>query len=168
MEKACFIAKMSGPAIVRPASSDFWKVPGVWQLENFSPGQGLPLLFKISFEIRTNLSWVRLFAPKSWQPCWIPVHKYGENRWMEPLSATDPDTPWATFTLSCSLPKKNQLNIDVNNTILQERCRQVSKKGGKHGLYGNPDTSHLQAPINSRRIQLQESLPILHKVSKLI
>ena len=106
MEKACFIAKMSGPAIVRPASSDFWKVPGVWQLENFSPGQGLPLLFKISFEIRTNLSWVRLFAPKSWQPCWIPVHKYGENRWMEPLSATDPDTPWATFTLSCSLKKK--------------------------------------------------------------
>ena len=43
-----------------------------------------------------------------------------------------------------------------------------AKKGGKHGLYGNPDTSHLQAPINSRRIQLQESLPILHKVSKLI
>ena len=37
-----------------------------------------------------------------------------------------------------------------------------AKKGGKHGLYGNPDTSHLQAPINSRRIQLQESLPILH------
>ena len=27
--------------------------------------------------------------------------------------------------------KKNQLNIDVNNTILQERCRQVSKKGRK-------------------------------------
>ena len=75
---------------------------------------------------------------------------------MEPLSATDPDTPWATFTLSCSLQKK-QLNIDVNsevfnlkpNTILQERSRQVSKKGGKQGLYGNPGTAHLQAPITS-------------------
>ena len=75
---------------------------------------------------------------------------------MEPLSATDPDTPWATFTLSCSL-QKTQLNIDVNseafdikpNTILQERCRQVSKNEGKHGLYGNPGTAHQQAPFNS-------------------
>ena len=25
LEKAYFIAKMSGPAMVRPASSDFWK-----------------------------------------------------------------------------------------------------------------------------------------------
>lgn len=74
---------------------------------------------------------------------------------MEPLSATDPDTPWATFTLSCSL-QKNQVNIDVNsevfnlkpNTILQEKAT-VSKKGGKQGLYGNPGTAHLQVPINS-------------------
>ena len=27
LEKAYFIAEMSGPAIVRPASSDFWKAP---------------------------------------------------------------------------------------------------------------------------------------------
>ena len=27
LEKAYFIAKMSDPAMVRPASSDFWKVP---------------------------------------------------------------------------------------------------------------------------------------------
>ena len=27
LEKAFFIAKMSGPAMVRPASSDFWKAP---------------------------------------------------------------------------------------------------------------------------------------------
>ena len=27
MEKVYFIAKMSGPAMVRPASSDFWKAP---------------------------------------------------------------------------------------------------------------------------------------------
>ena len=27
LEKAYFTAKMSGQAIVRPASSDFWKVP---------------------------------------------------------------------------------------------------------------------------------------------
>ena len=27
LEKAYFIAKMSGPAMVRPASSDFWKCP---------------------------------------------------------------------------------------------------------------------------------------------
>ena len=29
LEKAHFIAKMSGPTMVRPASSDFWKAPGV-------------------------------------------------------------------------------------------------------------------------------------------
>ena len=27
IEKAYFIAKMSGPTMVRPASSDFWKAP---------------------------------------------------------------------------------------------------------------------------------------------
>ena len=27
IEKAYFIAKMSGPTMVRPASSDFWKTP---------------------------------------------------------------------------------------------------------------------------------------------
>ena len=27
LEKAYFIAKMSGPTMVRPASSDFWKAP---------------------------------------------------------------------------------------------------------------------------------------------
>ena len=27
LEKAYFIAKKSGPAMVRPASSDFWKAP---------------------------------------------------------------------------------------------------------------------------------------------
>ena len=27
LEKAYFIAKMSGPTIVRPVSSDFWKAP---------------------------------------------------------------------------------------------------------------------------------------------
>ena len=27
LEKAHFIAKMSGPTMVRPASSDFWKAP---------------------------------------------------------------------------------------------------------------------------------------------
>ena len=29
LEKAYFIAKMSGPTMVRPASSDFWKAPYV-------------------------------------------------------------------------------------------------------------------------------------------
>ena len=32
LEKAYFIAKMSGPAMVRPASSDFWKAPLVQRL----------------------------------------------------------------------------------------------------------------------------------------
>ena len=27
LEKAYFIAKISGPAMVRPASSDFWEAP---------------------------------------------------------------------------------------------------------------------------------------------
>ena len=27
LEKPCFIAKITGPAMVRPASSDFWKAP---------------------------------------------------------------------------------------------------------------------------------------------
>ena len=27
LERAYFIARMSGPAVVLPASSDFWKVP---------------------------------------------------------------------------------------------------------------------------------------------
>ena len=27
LEKAYFIAKVSGPAMIRPASSDFWKAP---------------------------------------------------------------------------------------------------------------------------------------------
>ena len=31
LEKAHFIAKMSGPTMVRPASSDFWKAPGVYK-----------------------------------------------------------------------------------------------------------------------------------------
>ena len=31
LEKAQFIAKMSGPTMVRPASSDFWKAPGVYK-----------------------------------------------------------------------------------------------------------------------------------------
>ena len=30
LEKAHFIAKMSGPTMVRPASSDFWKAPSVY------------------------------------------------------------------------------------------------------------------------------------------
>ena len=34
LEKAYFIAKMSVPAMVRPASSDFWKAP----LERNTPG----------------------------------------------------------------------------------------------------------------------------------
>lgn len=45
----------------------------------------------------------KLFAPMSWQPCWIPAMRYGTNLCMEPLSCTDPDTPWATFTRSPSL-----------------------------------------------------------------
>ena len=28
--KAYFIVKMTSPAMVQPASSDFWKVPRVW------------------------------------------------------------------------------------------------------------------------------------------
>ena len=31
LAKPYFIAKMSGPAMVRPASSDFWKAPGVYK-----------------------------------------------------------------------------------------------------------------------------------------
>ena len=31
LEKAHFIAKMSGPTMVRPASSDFWKALGVYK-----------------------------------------------------------------------------------------------------------------------------------------
>ena len=31
MEKAHFIAKMSGPTMVRPVGSDFWKAPGVYK-----------------------------------------------------------------------------------------------------------------------------------------
>ena len=31
LEKDCFIAKMSCPAMVRPTSSDFWKAPLVKQ-----------------------------------------------------------------------------------------------------------------------------------------
>ena len=31
LEKAHFIAKMSGLTMVRPASSDFWKAPGVYK-----------------------------------------------------------------------------------------------------------------------------------------
>ena len=31
LEKAHFIAKISGPTMVRPASSDFWKAPGVYK-----------------------------------------------------------------------------------------------------------------------------------------
>ena len=31
LEKAYFIAKMSGPTMVRPGSSDFWKAPGVYK-----------------------------------------------------------------------------------------------------------------------------------------
>lgn len=45
----------------------------------------------------------KLLAPMSWQPCWIPAMRYGTNLCMEPLSWTDPDTPWATFTRSPSL-----------------------------------------------------------------
>lgn len=45
----------------------------------------------------------KLLAPMSWQPCWMPAMRYGTNLWMEPLSCTDPETPWATFSLSPSL-----------------------------------------------------------------
>ena len=31
LEKAHFIAKMSGPTMVRPVGSDFWKAPGVYK-----------------------------------------------------------------------------------------------------------------------------------------
>ena len=31
LEKAHFIAKMSGPTMVRPASSDLWTAPGVYK-----------------------------------------------------------------------------------------------------------------------------------------
>lgn len=49
----------------------------------------------------------KLFAPISWQPCWIPAMRYGTNLCMEPLSWTEPETPWATFTLSPSLENTN-------------------------------------------------------------
>lgn len=49
------------------------------------------------------LSCVRLLAPMSWHECWIPAKRYGTNLWMEPLSCTAPETPWATLILSHSL-----------------------------------------------------------------
>ena len=39
LEKAYFVAKMSGLAMVRPASSDFWKTPQVYV--HFVNGQSL-------------------------------------------------------------------------------------------------------------------------------
>ena len=38
LEKTSFIAKMSGPTMVRPASSDFWKVPLEAQISKFYQG----------------------------------------------------------------------------------------------------------------------------------
>lgn len=50
----------------------------------------------------------------SWQPCWIPAMRYGTNLCIEPLSCTDPDTPWATLTRSPSLePQRKCIHVSV-------------------------------------------------------
>lgn len=36
----------------------------------------------------------------------MPAIKYGTNLWMDPLSCTAPDTPWATLILSASLQEE--------------------------------------------------------------
>lgn len=33
----------------------------------------------------------------------MPAMRYGTNLWMDPLSCTAPETPWATLILSASL-----------------------------------------------------------------
>ena len=43
LEKANFTAKMSGPTMVRPASSDFWKVPLEAQISKFYQGACPPM-----------------------------------------------------------------------------------------------------------------------------
>lgn len=63
----------------------------------------------------------RLFAPISWQPCWIPEMRYGANLCIEPLSWTEPDTPWATFTLSPSL-KYTNINPSLSSKCNTTKC----------------------------------------------
>ena len=51
--KAYFIVKMTGPAIVRPGSSDFWKATKeAFHLSDFS-GQTIPVVLGISLLIKT-------------------------------------------------------------------------------------------------------------------
>lgn len=66
----------------------------------------------------SHLSCVRLFEPISWQECWMPAIRYGTNLWIEPLSCTAPETPWATLILSVSLRR-------TNNRKAYENCRTV-------------------------------------------
>ena len=59
----------------------------------------------------TYLRFERLLAPISWHPCWTPAMRYGTNLCIDPLSTIEPDTPWATFSLSLSLQKKQVKQI---------------------------------------------------------
>lgn len=78
--------------------------PAAWpQPTETPPGQHRVLIRDKQVRGSAHRTWVRLLAPISWQECWIPAIRYGMNLWIEPLSCTAPETPWATLILSVSL-----------------------------------------------------------------